>query len=67
MNQATTAKYKQMLTQTSQIRSNLEQIDIEYEQVLPKLSLIDKLDGRVSKLEKMAYSMDAYSKRLGLF
>ncbi len=66
MNKITTNKYKELSQITSNVSKSVDQMNDKYKTLLPNLQLIDKLEEKVTKLEEMAYAIDAYSKRLGL-
>jgi hypothetical protein len=66
MNKLTTNKYKELSQITFNVSKNVDQMNDKYKTLLPNLQLIDKLEEKVTKLEEMAYAIDAYSKRLGL-
>lgn len=65
MNNCTVEKYHEMTSMAKNIVENVAELNAKYESLLPKLSIIDKLDKKVTQLEKLAYAIDAYSKRLG--
>ena len=65
MNNATVEKYHEMRQIACNMVNNIAELNVKYEQMLPKLEIIDKLDRKVAHLEKLAYAIDAYSKRLG--
>lgn len=65
MNNATAEKYQAMTKVAANVAQNIGELNEKYERLLPKLEIIDKLDKKVTGLEKMAYAIDAYSKRLG--
>lgn len=65
MNIITSEKYKSLNASLGEIIDELANMDKAYKELMPKLALVDKLDMKVTGLEKMAYSLDAYSKRLG--
>lgn len=67
MNNCTAEKYRDLTHLTQKVSKNLIDLNKKYEMMKPKLDLIDKLDKKVTRLEKMAYAIDAYSKRLGEF
>ncbi|KPM07278.1 biogenesis of lysosome-related organelles complex 1 subunit 2-like protein [Sarcoptes scabiei] len=64
MNNCTAEKYRDLTHLTQKVSKNLIDLNKKYEMMKPKLDLIDKLDKKVTRLEKMAYAIDAYSKRL---
>ncbi|KAI7688456.1 Biogenesis of lysosome-related organelles complex 1 subunit 2 [Sarcoptes scabiei] len=66
MNNCTAEKYRDLTHLTQKVSKNLIDLNKKYEMMKPKLDLIDKLDKKVTRLEKMAYAIDAYSKRLVL-
>ncbi|KAJ6218263.1 hypothetical protein RDWZM_009420 [Blomia tropicalis] len=65
MNNVTIEKYHDISSIAENITNGIEDLNKKYEQMLPKLEIIDKLDRKVSHLEKLTYAIDAYSKRLG--
>ena len=67
MNNCTMEKFQGMTQIAQQIQEENRDLNNRYQQLLPKLEIIDKLDRKVTRLETMAYAIDAYSKRLGMF
>ena len=67
MNNVTVEKYHEMTKMAQNIEHNVTELNRKYQTILPKLEIIDKLDKKVTQLEKLAYAIDAYSKRLGEF
>lgn len=67
MNNFTMEKFQGMTQIAKQIQEENRDLNDRYRKLLPKLEIIDKLDRKVTRLEKMAYAIDAYSKRLGMF
>ncbi|KAH9501666.1 Alpha-(1,6)-fucosyltransferase, variant 3 [Dermatophagoides farinae] len=67
MNNFTMEKFQGMTQIAQQIQEENRDLNDRYRKLLPKLEIIDKLDRKVTRLEKMAYAIDAYSKRLGMF
>ncbi|OTF79098.1 biogenesis of lysosome-related organelles complex 1 subunit 2-like protein, partial [Euroglyphus maynei] len=65
MNNCTMEKFQQMTQITREIQEENCHLNNRYQQLIPKLEIIDKLDRKVTRLETMAYAIDAYSKRLG--
>nr|XP_046916693.1 biogenesis of lysosome-related organelles complex 1 subunit 2-like [Dermatophagoides farinae] len=64
MNNFTMEKFQGMTQIAQQIQEENRDLNDRYRKLLPKLEIIDKLDRKVTRLEKMAYAIDAYSKRL---
>nr|XP_027200310.1 biogenesis of lysosome-related organelles complex 1 subunit 2-like [Dermatophagoides pteronyssinus] len=64
MNNCTMEKFQGMTQIAQQIQEENRDLNNRYQQLLPKLEIIDKLDRKVTRLETMAYAIDAYSKRL---
>lgn len=50
---------------TSSVSASVVALQDKYSTVTEKLDEIDAIEEKVAKLEEMAYSIDAYSKRLG--
>lgn len=67
MNNCTMENFQGMTQIAQQIQEENRDLNNRYQQLLPKLEIIDKLDRKVTRLETMAYAIDAYSKRLGMF
>ncbi len=65
MNNTTAEKYHEMRQVAANTAESISELNAKYEQILPKLEIIDKLDRKVTHLEKLAYAIDSYSKRLG--
>lgn len=65
MNNTTAEKYHEMRLVAGKTAESIGELNAKYEQILPKLEIIDKLDRKVTHLEKLAYAIDSYSKRLG--
>ena len=66
MNNSTVEKYHEMRGVASNMAESITELNAKYEAMLPKLEIIDKLDRKVTHLEKLSYAIDAYSKRLGM-
>lgn len=58
-------QYHGMKDTAENVLQMITELDKKYEQMSDKLKIIDKLDSKVTRIEKMAYAIDAYSKRLG--
>lgn len=67
MNKVTLEKYQAMNGTVGEVLANVDEINTRYNELMPKLAVIDRIDKKVAGLEKMAYAIDAYSKRLGKF
>lgn len=65
MNSMSSEKYQGLNVTLGEVVNNVANMNKTYEELLSKLALVDRLDKKVTGLEKMAYALDAYSKRLG--
>ena len=65
MNTVTEEKYKDITKSGENVVQSMKDLNEKFVSILPKLGLIDQLDKKVEHLEKLAYAIDAYSKRLG--
>lgn len=64
MNKKTAIKYKDMKQITDNVNQSITDLEKNYHRLEPFLSQIDDLEGKVVKLEEVAYSVDSYTKRL---
>ena len=67
MNTVTGEKFKEISCTGQNVIQSMNELNEKFTTILPKLELIDQLDKKVEHLEKLAYAIDSYSKRLGKF
>lgn len=64
MNLVTAEKFSKMSLTGDSVATTQEQLRKQYAQLEPYLAAVDTLDEKVTRLEEMAYAVDAYTKRL---
>lgn len=64
MNGATAKKYSDLKLLSHRVSQSMEDLDSNFSRLSPYLEKIDGLEAKVARLEEVAYSLDAYSKRL---
>ena len=64
MNNASTEKYSELKNSADSLTKSLEDLSSNYERLVPFLDKISKVEEQVVNLERLAYALDNYSKRL---
>ena len=64
VNHATAAKYADMRQVSGNVITNLQELNLKFQDLAPILKQIDQIEDSVAKLEQAAYKLDNYSKRL---
>ncbi|XP_065185261.1 biogenesis of lysosome-related organelles complex 1 subunit 2-like [Sycon ciliatum] len=64
LNKMTTAKYSDMSSLSRDLTGMMDELNEKYRNLQPYLDQIDQLDESVGALEKSAYQLDNYSKKL---
>lgn len=64
MNDASAEKYCQLKNSADSLSKSLAELNSNYQRLVPFLDKISKLEEQVVNLERLAYSLDNYSKRL---
>ena len=64
MNDVSADKYNELKNSADSLAKSLSDLNANYERLVPFLDKISKLEDQVVNLERLAYSLDNYSKRL---